>query len=214
MTSRSAVLTAVAAAGVAVVLLGGTATYAAWSETVSSDTTSITAGELTAEIAQSGPTSVQTGTTSGVYRSGNSQGIIPGMQAQRWTYTVSNSTDSAVDAEATLRLRGGVRNADDYAAARGYLRGEVSVEGRVSTVPPSSFGSGGLSHDVDLGTQLAPGESVSVTLTVSMPATVTDSQGRTVDVAVTLQNRRSASASSHPLFTMTNTLLLEQAASL
>ena len=29
MTSRSAVLTAVAAAGVAVVLLGGTATYAA-----------------------------------------------------------------------------------------------------------------------------------------------------------------------------------------
>ena len=52
-------------------------------------------------------TSVQTGTTSGVYRSGNSQGIIPGMQAQRWTYTVSNSTDSAVDAEATLRLRGG-----------------------------------------------------------------------------------------------------------
>lgn len=212
MTSRSAVLTAVAAIAASVVLLGGGVTYAAWSDSASSDTTIVTAGDLTAEITQSGPTSVQRGSTNGVYPSGNSQGIIPGLQAQRWTYTVTNSSDSTVDAEATLRLRGGVRSADDYAAARGYLRGEVTVEGRSSPVPSSSFGSGGLTHDVDLGTRLAPGQSIPVTLTVSMPATVADSQGRTVDVAVALQNRRSASTSAHPLFTMTNTLLLEQSA--
>ena len=87
------------------------------------------------------------------------------------------------------------------------------MEGRVSTVPPSSFGSEDSVTTSTWALSRRPVKSVSVTLTVSMPATVTDSQGRTVDVAVTLQNRRSASASSHPLFTMTNTLLLEQAAS-
>lgn len=212
MTARISLVAATAAAGLVAVLVGGSATYAAWTATAEGGTATIIAGDLQAEITQSGPTTVRTGSSAGVYPVADSQGIIPGVQAQQWTYSLANVHESATGADATLRLRGDVRDVSDYTAIRPYLRGTVEVEGRELGLPESAFGPAGLDHDVDLGVSLAPGESVSVVLTLSMPASVTDPNGRTIDVAVATQNHRSASTAHQPIFTMTNSVLLHQAA--
>ena len=91
MSLRRAVFAAAAAAAAGALLIGGGATYAAWSDSTESETTKVRAGTLEAEIAQSGPTSASTGSNPNIVVPAGSKGIIPGVQAQRWTYTVSNS---------------------------------------------------------------------------------------------------------------------------
>ena len=68
-----------------------------------------------------------------------------------------------------------------------------------------------LLSQIALGEPLEPGKTVNVELTVSMPATITNSQGKTVDVAVELLKYRSANTSTHQVFTMKNSAKLKQA---
>lgn len=211
MPVRRAILVAVAAATAGALLLGGNATYAAWSDSDSSERTTITAGDLRAEIAQTGPSAVKTGTSPGIYPTNGSRGIIPGIQAQRWTYTVTNSSDSDVAAGGTLEIKGSISSAADYAAILPYLRASATVAGNARTIPNSAFTSTGFSHTIALGEPLKPGKTVNVELTISMPATITNSQGKTVDVAVELLKYRSANTSTHQVFTMKNSAKLKQA---
>lgn len=211
MSFRRAVFAAAAAAAAGALLIGGGATYAAWSASTESETTKVRAGTLEAEIAQSGPTSVSTGSNPNIVVPAGSKGIIPGVQAQRWTYTVSNSTESATAAVGTLDIAGTPSSADDYAAVRTYLRASATVNGTKKDIPSSAFTTSGFTHKVDLGKTLKPGGTATVTLNLSMPATATNSAGKKVDVAVELLNRRSASLDVQSIFTMRNSLQLKQA---
>lgn len=211
MSLRRAVFAAAAAAAAGAMLIGGGATYAAWSDSAESESSTITAGTLTASIAQNGPTSVSTGSKPNIVVPAGSKGIIPGVQAQRWTYTVTNSTKSATAAVGTLDIAGTPSSADDYAAVRSYLRASASIDGTKTDIPSSAFTSSGFSHKVDLGKTLKPGGTATVTLDLSMPASATNSAGKTVDVAVELLNRRSASLDVQSIFTMRNSLQLKQA---
>lgn len=213
MSLRRAVLSAAAAAAAGALLIGGGATYAAWSDSTESESTTITAGDLKAEISQVGPSDVTYGSNPSIYPSKDSQGIIPGVQAQRWSYTVTNLADSATSATSSLEIKGSIAKdaASDYAAIRPYLRATTKVGSQnAMTIPSNKFGDSGFTHSVDLNTTLAPGESVKVELTLSMPATVT-SQGQTVDVARELISRRSANTNVKSVFTMTNSARLVQA---
>lgn len=213
MSLRRAVFAAAAAAAAGVLLIGGGATYAAWSDSTESESTTITAGDLKAEISQVGPSDVTYGSNPSIYPSKDSQGIIPGVQAQRWSYTVTNLADSATSATSSLEIKGSIAKdaASDYAAIRPYLRAATKVGNKNETaIPNEKFDVSGFTHSVDLDTTLAPGESVKVQLTVSMPATVT-SQGQTVDVAREVISRRSTNTSVQSVFTMTNSAHLVQA---
>jgi alternate signal-mediated exported protein len=211
MSLRRAVFAAAAAAAAGALLIGGGATYAAWSDSAESESSTVTAGTLTAGIAQSGPANVSTGSNPNIVVPTGSKGIIPGVQAQRWTYTVTNSTKSATSAVGTVEVVGLPSNADDYAAMRSYLRASATVDGTKKDIPSSAFTSSGFSHKIDLGKTLKPGGTATLTLDLSMPATATNSAGKKVDVAVELLNRRSASLDVQSIFTMKNSLQLKQA---
>lgn len=211
MSARRAVLTAVVAATAGALLLGGNATYAAWSDSQRSGQSTITAGDLKANnITQIGPTAVKTGTSAGIYPATGSEGIIPGIQAQRWTYTVTNSPDSAVSADGTLEIAGAVSDSTDYTAIRPYLRASTTIGNTTTDIPNSAFTADGFHYEVDLDTTLQPGESVTVDLTISMPASIEISQGENVDVAVELLKHRSANTSAHGIFTMKTSAQLTQ----
>jgi alternate signal-mediated exported protein len=211
MSLRRAVLSAAAAAAAGVLLIGGGATYAAWSDSTESESTTITAGDLKADISQVGPSDVTYGSNPSIYPSKDSKGIIPGVQSQQWTYTVTNTKESAVPATGTLEITGSPSNADDYTAMRPYLRASTTIDGTKKDIPTSAFTSGGFSHSVDLGKTLKPSDSVKITLDLSMPATVTDGTGKKIDVAVELINRRSANLDVQSIFTMKNLVRLKQA---
>lgn len=211
MSLRRAVFAAAGAAAAGALLISGGATYAAWSDSAESESTTITAGDLKAEISQSVPTDVPVGTNPSIYPSSGSKGIIPGVQAQRWAYTITNTEESAVPATGTLDITGSPSNADDYAAMRPYLRASTTIDGTKNDIPTSAFTSGGFSHSVVLGKKLRPGDSVKITLDLSMPATVTDSASKKVDVAMELINRRSANLDVQSIFTMKNSVRLKQA---
>src|SRR5699024_10652272 len=106
MSLRRAVFAAAAAAAAGALLIGGGATYAEWSDSAESESSTVTAGTLTAGIAQSGPANVSTGSNPNIVVPTGSKGIIPGVQAQRWTYTVTNSTKSATSAVGTVEVVG------------------------------------------------------------------------------------------------------------
>lgn len=214
MSLRRAVFAAAAAAAAGVLLIGGGATYAAWSDSAESESSTITAGTLTASIKLEGQSNLKTGTNPSIVPTSGSKGIIPGVQAQRWTYTVTNSAKSAAAATVVLEISGAPANSDAYAAMRPYLRASTTVEGTKKDVPNSAFGSTGFSHSVDVGKTLSPNSSVTIMLDLSIPATVTDSSGNKVDVARELLNRRSATLDFQPVFTMKNSALLRQAGKL
>lgn len=212
MSARRAVFAAAAAATAGALLLGGNATYAAWSDSAKSEKTTITAGTLAAEITQSDPASVAMGegASAGIFPGDNSKGIIPGAQGQRWTYTVTNSSKSAVTANVALKINGSVSNVTDYAAIRPYLKATTKVGATTTEIPSSAFTASGFQHTVKLGDKLAPGKKATIELTLSMPATVTNSQGQKVDVAVELIKHRSATTDAQKIFTMENSASLSQ----
>ena len=211
MSFRRAVFAAAAAAAAGALLIGGGATYAAWSDSAESESSTVTAGTLTAGIAQNGPTNVSTGSNPNIIVPTGSKGLIPGVQAQRWTYTVTNSAKSATAAVGALDIVGSPSNADDYAAMRTYLRASATIDGTKKDIPNSAFSSSGFSHKIDLGKTLKPGDAATVTLDLSIPATATNSAGKKVDLAVELLNRRSANLDVQSIFTMRNSLQLKQA---
>lgn len=214
MSTRKGLAVAGVAAVAAALLLGGASTYTSWTDTTSSETTKITAGDLTAQIEQEGPASVkiEPGPGPGVYPQAGSQGLIPGFQGQQWSYTLANSSNSAVAADAVLLLRGSPDDANEYAAFRPYLRATVQVEGQDPiSVPVESFVEDGFAFDLDVGTRLQPGETVRATLKVYMPATVDSADGSTTDVGFALRDLRSAGTDAHPVFTMENSVYLRQA---
>lgn len=212
MSTRKGLTLAGVAVVAATLLLGGASTYASWTDTASSEATTITAGGLTAVIGQDGPDLVEIGESGpGVYPEGGSEGLIPGVQGQQWSYTLGNDAGSDVVADAVLLLRGSPYEANEYAALHPYLRATVQVEGQDPIdVPTESFTATGFAFDLDLGTRLQPGETVGATLTVYMPATIETADG-TTDVGFALRDLRSADTAAHPVLTMENSVYLRQA---
>ncbi|WP_167854340.1 SipW-dependent-type signal peptide-containing protein [Brevibacterium sp. S111] len=211
MSLRRAVFAAAVSAAAGALLIGGGVTYAAWSDSAESESTTVQAGTLTATIAQKGPTNESTGSNPSIVVTSGSNGIIPGAQAQRWTYTVTNSANSATAATGTLDIAGTPSSTDDYAVMRPYLRASTTINGTKKNIPDSAFSSSGFSYSVDLGKTLKPGDSLDIILDLSMPATATNSAGKKVDVAVELLNRRSANLDVQSIFTMKNSAQLKQA---
>lgn len=208
MSTRLSVLAVVAAVVLAALLLGGTATRAAWTDSMESEITTLTAGSLSGQISQRGPTSVSLGEVPGVYPQEGSQGLIPGVQSQQWSYVLSNDPSSDVAADATLRLQGTPLNASDYEDLRPFLRATLEIEGQPDpiSVPADSFGSTGFSFDVDLDARLEPGDELQVAVTLFVPASI---EGYP-NLAVTLNGLRSTSTAAYPIFTMTNAVYLRQ----
>lgn len=210
MRRSHSALIAVVAAVAAVTLIGGPSTQAHWTGTAGSGTTRIQAGTLTGSINQAGPTTFSVGTGSNVYvtQPQTAAGIIPGVQGQSWTYTLTNSSASATPAAAALQLKSSSVTGD-YAALRPYLQATVTVDGAGTTaVPAAAFTAAGLTHTVDLPGTLRPGQSRTVTLRILVP--MTDTAG--TDIPQALRATRSTSASAPAaVFTMTNALALTQA---
>lgn len=210
MRRRHHALVAVVAAAAVVTLIGGPATQASWTDTANSGTTRIQAGTLTGTIGQSGPASFPVGTGSNVHvaQPQTAAGIIPGVQGQSWTYTLTNSPASDAPATAALRLKSSSVTGD-YAALRPYLRATVAIDGAEPTaVPAAAFTPAGLAHTVALPGTLRPGQNRTVSLRVLVP--MTDADG--TDIPQALRATRSMSAGTPATaFTMTNTLELAQA---
>jgi hypothetical protein len=209
---RNAVVAAVAAAVLGALLLGTPGSFAKLTSTASGTPLVITSGTVTATV--SGPTTgkVTTGTApSGVVVDAGSAGIIPGIQDQTLTYTVTNSSSSASPAAITsIRIvSSGILNSSEWTDIQPYLGVSVAVNGGTAvTIPSSAITSSGIDATVSSSANLQPGSSGTVVVEFTIPATAS---AGTIDLLRTLQPDRSSGLTIAsivgvaPVFTLTQT---------
>jgi hypothetical protein len=207
---KHAAVAAVAAAVLGVLLLGSPGSFASLSATKTGSSLVITSGTITASV--SGPTTgtVSTGTApAGVVVDAGSVGIIPGIQAQTLTYSVTNSSSSASPAAiSSVRvLSTGITDATRWAHIQPYLAVTVAVNGGAAVaVPSSAITSTGIDATLSFTTNVQPGTTVPVVISFTIPA----SSG-TIDLLRQLQPDRSTTLaiasiiSLAPVFTLTQT---------
>jgi hypothetical protein len=214
MTSslKVSVVAASAAAVLGVLLLGTPGSFASLSSTVSGTPLVITSGTITASV--SGPTfaSVSTGPApAGVVVNTGSLGIIPGIQDETLTYSVTNSSTSASPAAVSSIevVSSGIVNAAAWADIQPYLTATVKVNGGAAiALPATAFTATGIDGTIASTVNLQPGATVPVVVEFSIPATASSG---TIDLLRTLQADRSASTSIAsiitvaPVFTLTQT---------
>jgi hypothetical protein len=209
---KYAVVAAVAAAVLGVLLLGTPGSFAKLSTTVSGTPLVITSGTVSASV--TGPTvgSVSTGTApAGVVVNTGSAGLIPGIQDETLTYSVSNSSASATPAAITsIRvLSSSIANAPAWADIQPYLSVTVAVNGTTAVALPSTaITSSGIDGTVTSSANLQPGTTVPVTVEFTIPGTAS---AGTIDLLRTLQADRSSGLTVAsiinvaPVFTLTQT---------
>jgi hypothetical protein len=212
MTSslKVSVAAASAAAVLGVLLLGTPGSFASLSSTASGSPLVITSGTIIASV--SGPTSasVSTGTApTGVVVNTGSLGIIPGIQDETLTYSVTNSSSSASPAAISSIevVSSGIVNATAWADILPYLTATVKVNGGAAiALSAAAFTASGIDGTITSTVNLQPGATVPVVVEFSIPAT-----SGAIDLLRTLQADRSASTSIAsiitvaPVFTLTQT---------
>ena len=207
---KTAVVAAAAAAVLGVLLLGSPGSFASLTSTASGTPVVITSGTISASVA--GPTvgTVTTGTApSGVVVNTGSVGIIPGIQDQKLTYSVTNSSSSATPAAITSIevVSTSILNSSAWTDIRPYLSITVAVNGGAPVaLSPTAITATGIDGTVTSTTNLQPGATVPVVVEFSIPAT-----SGSVDLLRTLQADRSSGLSVAsiigvaPVFTLTQT---------
>jgi hypothetical protein len=210
--TRNALVAAVGAAVFGALLLGMPGSFAQWTATASGTPLVITTGTISSSV--TGPTigTATTGTTpSGVVVASGSAGIIPGIQTQTLTYTVTNSAASASPAAiSSIHLvSSSIIDATRWADIHPYLVVSVVVNGGAAvTLDDSAITAEGIDGSVAANTNLQVGESVSVVVQFSIPATASSG---TIDLLRTLEPDRSSGLSLAaiidlaPEFTLTQT---------
>jgi hypothetical protein len=207
---KHAAVAAVAAAVLGALLLGSPGTFASLNATKTGSSVVITSGTITASVA--GPTTgtVSTGTApAGVVVDAGSVGIIPGIQAQTLTYSVTNSSSSASPAAiSSIRVVStSITDATRWGHIQPYLAVTVAVNGGSAVaVPSSAITSTGIDATISGTVNVQPGATVPVVISFTIPAT-----SGTIDLLRQLQPDRSSALmiasiiGLAPVFTLTQT---------
>jgi hypothetical protein len=209
---KVSVVAASAAAVLGVLLIGTPGSFASLSSTASGSPLVITAGTITASV--TGPTSASVTVGSapaGVVVNTGSLGMIPGIQDQTLTYSVTNNSTSASPAaiSSVEIVSSGIVNSTSWSDIRPYLTATVKVNGGTAIpLPATAFTATGIDGTVASTVNLQPGASVPVVVEFSIPATASSG---TIDLLRTLQADRSSALSIAsivtvaPVFTLTQT---------
>jgi hypothetical protein len=182
--SRRAVVALVATAAVGVLLIGGIPAYAYLTDAKTGTALPITAGNLTATASAPtvGTTSIGSVTAGGRYvvRAGT-PGMVPGVQAQTLTYTVTNTGSARAPASAAVRvLSTAITDSAAWTAIQPYLA--VTAKIGSGTATPVTTSAAGIDATVTSTTAIQPQASTTVVLSFSIPAT-----SGTTDLLATLQ---------------------------
>jgi len=193
-------------------LLGGQGTFALWNDTQAGAPVIIKTGNLSATISAPvvGHTAMAAAPAGVVVRAG-SNGMVPGVQAETITYTVTNTGSAGVPAKLSFVTFGhrDAATATAWAAIQPHLTATVSATGTGSVALPTA---GITTTDAAVATFTSavivqPGASVNIVFTFSLPAS-----GGTpaTDYPRTLQQYRAGNGISvssllllHPVVTLT-----------
>lgn len=208
---KNSLLLALVAALGAVLLLAAPGSMAYLTDSASGQATVIQSGNLSMTV--SAPTAVANevyGTVAAgtvVRKTGatNTPGIVPGVQRQSFTYTVTNTGTARATARLSASFAVSALSASRYAALRPFLQVAVSIDGAPEAVVvaagsmPASAGSIGVPAQTLV---FAPGAAHTVAIRFSIPAT----SGTPFATVAS----RSAATSAANLFTLTPTFTLTQ----
>jgi alternate signal-mediated exported protein len=171
-SSRRAVIALIAVAAAGVLLIGGIPAYAYFNATATGSGLAINSGNLTATV--SAPT---TGTTSigtvpagrYVVRAGT-PGMVPGVQAQTLTYTVTNTGSARSPASASVRVRStAITDSAAWSAIQPYLTVTAKIGSGAATAVATS--AAGVDGTVTSTSAIQPVGTSTITVTFSIPAT-------------------------------------------
>jgi hypothetical protein len=209
---KNAAVAAVAAAVLGALLLGTPGSFATLSSSATGSQIVISSGTVVASVAGPIVGTVTTGSApSGVVVDAGSVGIIPGIQDETLTYSVTNSSSSATPAAITsIRiLSSSILSATQWADIQPYLSITVAVNGGAATALTSTaITSTGVDGTVSSSANIQPGATVPVVVEFTIPATAS---AGTLDLLRTLQPDRSSALtvasilSLAPVFTLTQT---------
>jgi len=168
--TRRAVVAAIATAAVGVLLIGGIPAYAYFRGTATGAAASISSGGLSATISAptSGTSSIGTAPTRVVVRAGT-PGMVPGVQAQTLSYTITNTGTARSPASASVRVvSAAVVDTTTWAGIQPYLQVTATIGAGAATAVATS--SAGIDGTVTSTAAIQPGASVQVVLTFTLPA--------------------------------------------
>jgi hypothetical protein len=205
---KHAAVAAVAAAVLGVLLLGSPGTFASLSATKTGSSLVITSGTITASI--TGPTTgtVSTGAApAGVVVDAGSVGIIPGIQAQTLTYSVTNSSSSASPAAISSIhiVSTSIIDATRWGHIQPYLAITVAINGGTPVAVTSGITAAGIDATVSTNGNVQPGATVPVVISFAIPAT-----SGTVDLLRQLQPDRSSGLAIASIISLAPALTLTQ----
>jgi hypothetical protein len=207
---KYAAVAAVAAAVFGVLLLGSPGSFAKLTASATGSSLAITSGTISASV--TGPTTGTVTTAAapaGVVVAAGSVGIIPGIQAQTLTYSITNSSSSASPAAiSSIHVVGtSILDTTRWADIQPYLAVTVAVNGGTPiALPASTITSAGIDATVSTSGNVQPGTTVPVVISFSIPATASSG---TIDLLRTLQADRSSGLAIAsiigvaPVFTLT-----------
>ena len=197
---------ALAAGLAAVLLLGAPGSLAYLTDSAPGQATVIQSGSLSLTVAS--PTAavdeVYGTAPAGVVVRPGSTGIIPGVQRQSYTYTITNTGSARATARLSAVLALSAAQEPRYTAVQSAMQVSVSIDGQpeVVVVAPTAMPTGTGSVAVPQQTILfAPNVAHTVTVRVSIPAG---------SAAASLYGSRSAAVNAAALFTFTPTFTLTQ----
>jgi hypothetical protein len=200
----------VAAAVFGALLLGTPGSFASLNASATGTPLTITTGTISASVTGPVTGTVTTGSApAGVVVDAGSVGIIPGIQAQTLTYSVTNSSASASPAAiSSIHLVGtSILDTTRWADIQPYLVVTVAVNGGTAVaLSPGAITSTGIDGTVTSSVNVQPGATLPVVVSFTIPA----SSG-SIDLLRTLQPDRSSSLTIAsiigvaPVFTLTQT---------
>lgn len=203
---KTSLTLALAAGLAAVLLLGAPGSLAYLNDSTPGQATVIQSGSLSLSVASPAAAvdEIYGTAPAGIVVRPGSAGIIPGVQRQSYTYTITNTGSARATARLSAVLALSAAQEPRFTAARGAMQVSVSIDGQpeVVVVAPSAMPSGTGSVDVPQQTIVfAPNVAHTVTVRVSIPSG---------SAATTLLGSRSGAVTAASLFTFTPTFTLTQ----
>jgi len=165
---------AVVALVAAVALIGGPATIAYLNATAEQPAQTISAGGLTMTVTKAEEW-VSTGAAAGSTVVKSTAGLVPGIRGQKITFTIANAADSAVPGTLSGTVSAAKTAAWSSLEGQGLIQTSAAAGAGCQIGPLSDAGSG-LSFPVSSTEPLAPGDSCTVAVTLSIPATGSSGQ--------------------------------------
>ena len=206
LSPKHAVVAVTAAAVLGALLIGAPGSFAKFNSTKTGATLAITSGTITASVSSPTTGTVSTGTApSGVVVNTPTTGMVPGIQDETFTYTVTNASSSASPAAITaVEVKSAsITNSTAWSDIRPYLGVTVKVGTATAVaVPSAGITSAGIDSVVTTTGNVKAGSTLTVVITFDLPAT--GSPG-SVDLTRTLQGDQNVAniLQLAPIFTLT-----------